>query len=64
MFEVVACPLKRTVEKRSSAPEKEAEPMKASRLSEEQIIGILREVQAGGNTRAVCAAHNMCLQIR
>ena len=32
--------------------------MKRSRFSEKQIIGILREVQGGGNTRAVCAAHN------
>jgi transposase-like protein len=33
--------------------------MKRSRFGEEQIIGILREVQGGGNTRAVCAAHNI-----
>ena len=33
--------------------------MKRSRFSEEQIIGILREVQGGGNIRAVCAAHNI-----
>jgi hypothetical protein len=33
--------------------------MKRSRFSEEQIIGILREVQGGGNTRAVCVEHNM-----
>lgn len=33
--------------------------MKRSRFSEEQIIGILREVQGGGHTRAVCAAHNI-----
>lgn len=33
--------------------------MKGSRLSEEQIIRILRDVQGGGNTRAVCAAHNI-----
>jgi Transposase. len=33
--------------------------MKRSRFSEEQIIGILREVQGGGNTRAVCAAYNI-----
>jgi putative transposase len=33
--------------------------MKRSRFSEEQIIGILREVQGGGNTRAVCATHNI-----
>jgi hypothetical protein len=38
--------------------------MKRSRFSEEQIIGILREAQGGGNTRAVCAAHNICLQIK
>ena len=33
--------------------------MKRSRFSEEQIIGILREVQGGGSTRSVCAAHNI-----
>lgn len=33
--------------------------MKRSRFSEEQIIGILREARGGGNTRAVCAAHNI-----
>ena len=33
--------------------------MKRSRFSEEQITGILREVQRGGNTQAVCAAHNI-----
>ena len=38
--------------------------MKRSRFSEEQIIGILREVQGGGNTRAVCAAHNIFPQIK
>jgi len=33
--------------------------MKRSRFSEEQIIQILREVQGSGDTRAVCAAHNI-----
>ena len=33
--------------------------MKRSRLSEEQIIGILREAEAGSPVKAVCAAHNI-----
>jgi len=33
--------------------------MKRSRFSEEQVIGILREAQAGGPVKAVCAAHNI-----
>ena len=33
--------------------------MKRSRFSEEQIIGIIREAQAGSKVKAVCAAHNI-----
>ena len=32
--------------------------MKTSRFSEEQIIGILKEVQAGTSIKTVCARHN------
>lgn len=33
--------------------------MKRSRFSEEQIIGLLREAQAGSPVKAVCAARNI-----
>lgn len=33
--------------------------MKKSRFSEEQVIGILREGQAGGTVKAVCAKYNI-----
>ena len=36
--------------------------MKTSRFSEEQKIGILKEVRAGSTIKAVCAAHNIVEQ--
>ncbi len=36
--------------------------MRKSRFSDEQKIGILREVRAGGTIVAVCAKHNLAIQ--
>lgn len=33
--------------------------MKKSRHSEEQVVGILREVRSGGTVKGVCARHNI-----
>jgi hypothetical protein len=38
---------------------KEQKNMKRGRCSEEQIIGILREAQAGSPVKAGCAAHKI-----
>jgi putative transposase len=36
--------------------------MKRARFSEEQIIGILKAAEAGGNIREVCREHNITEQ--
>ena len=36
--------------------------MRKSRFSEEQKIGILKQVRAGGTVAAVCAQHNLAIQ--
>jgi putative transposase len=36
--------------------------MKRARFSEEQIIGILKRAEAGGNIRGVCVEHNITEQ--
>jgi Transposase len=38
---------------------KKEQKIKRSRFSEEQIIGILQEAEAGSPIKAVCAAHNI-----
>jgi putative transposase len=36
--------------------------MKRARLSEEQIIGVLKAAEAAGNIRSVCSEHNITEQ--
>lgn len=36
--------------------------MKRARFTEEQIIGILKSAEAGGNIRAACVEHNITEQ--
>ena len=36
--------------------------MKRARFTEEQIIGILKQAESGGNVRAICQEHNVSEQ--
>ena len=36
--------------------------MRTSRFSEEQIVGILKEHEAGGGTTVLCRRHGICAQ--